>query len=321
MPFGLCTNIVDKKIKRIFDDIQTIKIQGATNVALAVAKALADYAKRAEAKTRGEFVAAMAEAGRYLVSARATEPMADNVVEFILFALKKNKSQDVKELRQVVAESVGYFFSLVEKNEAKLVRIGEGTIKFGDKIFTHCHASTVIKILRAAKANKKRIEVFQTETRPLYQGHRTAEDLTRAGIRDTLVVDSAAPYLISKVSGDRFQIDKVIIGCDAIARDGSCVNKVGSFGLALTAFLNKIPVYVATQALKINEDAKNLRAIKIEERDAREVWDRAPKNLKIYNPAFDKVPAELITGYICEFGIVKPTDLFKKIKEAYLWLV
>jgi len=312
---------MDKKIKRVFEDIKSIKIQGATNVAMAVAEALAAYAKRAEVKTRVEFIAAMADAGRYLVGARATEPMADNAVEFILYALKKNKSPDVKELRQVVADSVKYFFSLIEKNEAKLVRAGEGLIKFGDKIFTHCHASTVIKVLRAAKNNKKRIEVFQTETRPLYQGHRTAEDLTRAGIRDTLVVDSAAPYLISKVSGDRFQIDKVIIGCDAIARDGSCVNKVGSFGLALVAFLNKIPVYVATQALKINEDAKNLRAIKIEERDAREIWDRAPKGLKIYNPAFDKVPADLITGYICEFGVVKPGELFKKIKESYPWLI
>jgi len=312
---------MDKKIQRVFDDIKTIKVQGATNVALAVAKALADYAKRAEAKTRVEFVAAIAEAGRYLVGARATEPMADNAVEFILYALKKNKAQEVKELRQVVVDSVKYFFSLVEKNEAKLVRVGEGVVKFGDKIFTHCHASTVVRVLRAAKDNKKRIEVFQTETRPLFQGHRTAEDLTRAGIKDTLVVDSAAPYLISKVSGDRFQVDKVIIGCDAISRDGACVNKVGSFGLALVAFLNKIPVYVATQALKINEDAKNLRAVKIEEREAREVWPNAPKGLKIYNPAFDKVPAELITGYICEFGVVKPAEMFKKIKEAYSWLV
>ncbi|MBI5077563.1 S-methyl-5-thioribose-1-phosphate isomerase [Candidatus Falkowbacteria bacterium] len=309
-----------KIIERTFRDIKAIKIQGATNVALAVAQALKKTAKDSAARTRTDFMKEIADAGHYLLSARLTEPMADNAAEFILFQLNKNKTADVKELIKVAGDAADYFLDLMDKNNQKITAFGEKLVKFGDKIFTHCHASTVIKILLAAKRSKKRFEVFQTETRPLYQGHKTAIELLKYGIKDTLVADSAAPYLISKVSGPKFEIDKVIIGCDAISRDGACVNKVGSFGLALSAFLNKVPVYVAAQALKINEDAKNLRAIKIEERSAREVWDRAPKDLRIYNPAFDRVPAELITDYICEFGILTPDKLISKIKENYRWL-
>jgi len=305
---------------KIYRDIKSIKIQGATNVALATGKALKKYATDLQIQNKREFVKRIKEAGKYLVSARDTEPMADNVVEFIVCQLKRNKGAEIKEQRKVVRESVDYFFDLVEKNNNKIIRSGQNLIKFGDKVFTHCHSSTVIKVLLAAKKDKKRFEVFQTETRPLYQGHKTAKDLIKVGIKNTLVVDSAAPYLISKISGDKFIIDKVLIGCDAIARDGSCVNKVGSFGLALTAFLNKVPVYVVTQALKINEDAKNLKAIRIEQRKAKEVWSKAPKDLKIYNPAFDKVPAELIKGYICEFGVVSPENLIKKVKKDYSWL-
>jgi len=309
-----------RNIQQVYKDIKSIKIQGATNVALAVGKALKRYSKELNVQKRSEFIKNISNAGKYLLSARATEPMADNVVEFILFQMKKNKSASVKELKKIVQESVDYFLDLVHKNNQKIIRNGEKLIRFGDKVFTHCHSSTVIKVLQAAKRNKKRFEVFQTETRPLYQGHKTAKDLVKAGIKDTLVIDSAAPYLISKISGNKFQIDKLIIGCDAISRDGSCVNKVGSFSLALTAFLNKVPVYIATQALKINEDAKNLKAIKIEQRSAREVWKKAPKNLKIFNPAFDKIPKELIRGYICEFGIIKPEVMIKRIKENYGWL-
>jgi ribose 1,5-bisphosphate isomerase len=311
---------MNKIIEQTYKDIKSIKIQGATNVALAVAKALKRYSKEVEVKTSSQLIKEISKAGKCLVSARATEPMADNVVEFIVFYLKKNKDLSVVELKKVLLSEIDYFFTLVEQNNQKITKNGEKLIKFGDKIFTHCHSSSVIKTLIAAKKNKKNFQVFQTETRPLYQGHKTAKDLKKAGIKDTLVVDSAAPYLISKISGNKFVIDKVIIGCDAIARDGSCVNKVGSFSLALTAFLNKVPVYVATQALKINEDANNLKAIKIEEREAREVWASAPKGLKIFNPAFDKVPVELITGYITEFGVVKPKDLMKKIKKNYSWL-
>ena len=311
---------MNKIIEQVYQDIKSIKIQGATNVALAVAKALKKYSKSVEVKSSSQLIKEISKAGKYLVSARATEPMADNVVEFILFYLQKNKDLSVVELKKVLNSEIDYFFALVEQNNKKIIKNGEKLIKFGDKVFTHCHSSTVIKTFVAAKKNKKNFQVFQTETRPLYQGHKTANDLKKAGIKDTLVVDSAAPYLISKISGNKFVIDKVIIGCDAISRDGSCVNKVGSFSLALTAFLNKVPVYVATQSLKINEDAKNLKAIKIEEREAREVWEKAPKGLKIFNPAFDKVPVELITGYITEFGVVKPKDLMKKIKKNYSWL-
>lgn len=307
-------------LKKIFDEIKSIKIQGATGVAMAMAKALKARAKEIKDCPRSEFIEKINQAGKYLLSARLTEPMADNVVEFIIFQLRKNKSADINELKKTLFDAVDYFFDLVEKNEMKIIQYGERLIKFGDKIFTHCHSSTVIKILRAGHANKKRFDVFQTETRPLYQGHLTAKDLLKCGIKDTLIVDAAAPYLISKVSGEKFQIDKIIIGCDAISRNGSCVNKVGSFSIALSAYLNHIPLYVATQALKINEDAKNAAAIRIEQRPAREVWANAPRELKIYNPAFDKVPSELITGYICEFGIVKPTDLFEKIRASYGWL-
>ena len=311
---------MNQSIQKTYRDIKSIKIQGATNVALVVGNALKKMTNDISAKNKTEFVQQIKEAGQYLLSARDTEPMADNVFEFVLYQLKKTKESELKELCKVVTESVDYLLNIIEKNNKKITKAGEQKIKFGDKVFTHCHSSSVIKLLVAAKKNKKRFEVFQTETRPLYQGHKTAKDLLKAKIKDTLVVDSAAPYLISKVSGSKFQIDKVFIGCDAISRDGSCVNKVGSFSLALSAFMNKVPVYVVTQSLKINEDAKNLKAIKIEQRKAREVWSGAPKELKIFNPAFDKVPAELITGYITEFGVVKPKDLIKKIESNYTWL-
>jgi len=311
---------MNKQIIKIYNDIKSIKIQGATNVAIAVGKGIKVESGKWKDESSVKFKKQIREVGKYLLSARITEPMAENVVQFVLYQLRKSKSRDVSELKKVVADSVDYFLSLIEKNEKKIMKKGQTLIKFGDKVFTHCHSSTVIKVLLAAKKNKKRFEVFQTETRPLYQGHKTARDLAKFRIKDTLVVDSAAAYLISKVSGNKFEIDKLIIGCDAISRDGSCVNKVGSFGLALTAFLNKVPVYVATQSLKIDDDAKNLKAVKIEQRNAREVWSGAPKGLKIYNPAFDKVPAELITGYITEFGVVKPKDLFNEMKKQYGWI-
>ena len=311
---------MDKAIQKACQDIKTIKIQGATNVALSVAMALKSLARVRKWKSRAEFIREIAAAGNYLANARPTEPMADNVVEFVRFYLQRNAKLSIVELKEILNDKINGFFALTQGNADLINKYGERLIKNNDRLFTHCHASTVMNILKTAKRNKKRFQVFQTETRPLFQGHKTAMELFKNKINDTLVVDSAAPFLMSPISGKAFSIDKVIIGCDAIARDGSCVNKVGSFGIAQSAYLNKIPVYIATQALKMNEDARDLAAIKIEKRPAKEVWAGAPKGLKIYNPAFDRVPAGYITGYICEFGIVRPKELFNKIKKNYPWL-
>ena len=55
--------------------------------------------------------------------------------------------------------------------------------------------------------------------------------------------------------------------------------------------------------------------IPIEERNAKEVRRfqgkaSAPKNVNVFNPAFDVTPAKLIAGIITEYGVLRPP--FKK---------
>jgi len=308
---------MNKNLREVHSKIKKIKIQGATNVALAVCEALRGYSATAQFDSYSDFLKGLKEAGKFLLSARATEPMADNVVEFFLYQFKGRRMKPEKA-QELLAGTAKDFIKQVGKNKTKIKNAGRRLIAPADNVFTHCHSGTVIHILEAAKAQGKSFEVFQTETRPLYQGHKTAKDLLEAKIKDTLVVDSAGPYLISSMSD--FQVDKLLLGCDAITMDGGCVNKVGSHGLALAAHENKVPVYIVTQALKINEDVKNLKMLKIEKRAASEVWAHAPKRLRIFNPAFDKIPAQFITGYITEFGIMSPAQLIEHIKREYKWL-
>ena len=43
----------------------------------------------------------------------------------------------------------------------------------------------------------------------------------------------------------------------------------------------------------------------------------APAEVKIYNPAFDITPAELITAFITEKGVFRPGGL-GRVKEQFL---
>lgn len=65
---------------------------------------------------------------------------------------------------------------------------------------------------------------------------------------------------------------------------------------------------------------KNGDGIVIEERPESELTDVHGKRIAalgigVWNPAFDVTPASLITGIITEFGVFKPSELEKVLKN------
>ncbi len=250
-----------------------------------------------------------------LKTARATEPMLFNGLKACLAGYKAliAKKSDLKTIQASLYKTCKTYVQDIETEEALRPLIGAKVIKKGYTIMTHCHSGSVIKILVEAHKQGKKIQVYNTETRPLYQGRRTSQDLVKAGVPDIMITDDAAPFFVDNLYESDTHIDMVIIGSDAIKIDGDVYNKVGSFAIALSAWHSKIPVYVVGSLLKVDmEDT-----IKIEQRSGQELRSDAPKGLKIINYAFDMVPAKFITGIITEYGIIKPKDIKKTVKKHY----
>nr|MBS9407913.1 hypothetical protein [Streptococcus oralis] len=100
-----------------------------------------------------------------------------------------------------------------------------------------------------------------------------------------------------------------IVGCDRVAANGDVANKIGTLGVSILAKYYNIPFYVAAPTPTIDLKTPTGKEIPIEERDASEVINRfgqysAPKESKVYNPAFDVTPHENVTAIITEKGIV-----------------
>lgn len=301
-------------IKKTFNDIKTLKIQGATDVAKEIILALGEYGQKIEEEGIKDWEEKIKEAANYLLSARPTEPMAQNGVGFIFSELKKKDYKNIIQAKNYLKKIIKDFLIVIDDAGELIISHGQKIIKEeDDNIFTHCHSWLVEQILKRAKENKKNFEVFNTETRPLFQGRITAQELLKANIPTTMVVDSSAGFLISHYSGKELMIDKIILGADAILPDGSIINKIGSFTVSLVAYNEKVPLYIAASLLKYHSNSW----IKIEKRKPQEIWKKAPKKLDLINFAFDKVPEKYITGIICEAGIIKPEEVKNKIKEIY----
>ena len=198
---------------------------------------------------------------------------------------------------------------------------GSKVIDDGDTILTHCNAGalacvdygTALGVIRAAFNEGKDINVICDETRPRGQGASLSVwEMQQENIPVKLIPDVASGYLMSIG-----KIDKIVIGADRVAFDG-IANKIGSFMVALAAKRFDIPFYVAAPISTFDKEI-SIFDTEIEERDPDEVIHYGgaricPKGTEVINPAFDIVPRDLITGVICEKGIIDLNDCdFKSI--------
>src|SRR5215218_4825424 len=106
-------------------------------------------------------------------------------------------------------------------------------------------------------------------------------------------------------------VDAVLVGCDRVAANGDTANKIGTYSLAVLARANAIPFYVVGPLSSFDPAAADGAAIKIEQRPADEVAmvagsRLAPEAAGVWNPAFDVTPAELITAFITDAGVLRP---------------
>lgn len=262
-----------KRFDRICREIKSIKIQGARQVAKA---GLMAYKLLPSEKTKNK-----------ILSLRPTEP-------FLVNALKSADEISYNDF----LKQLNYSQQIINKETLKLIRKNF-------VVFTHCHSSTVTSALIYAKRNGKKFEVFLTETRPLYQGRKTAKELRKAGIKVTMFVDSAASIALTK-SQDTRDVDLVLFGTDAITKKG-VVNKVGSGMFAQIARADKIPVYILADSLKY------IKKVKLEKRGSEEVW--GSKKIKIINPAFELIKRKYINGIISEFGLLSYKQFLKRVKS------
>jgi len=311
-------NNIPDQIRQVYDDIVSIKVQGATNVALATFHAIEEWARATDIKDWLMFKDRAYAYATMLANARPNEPLAKNGVKFMFtqLVMRHNDIHDVKSGMQVMIELAAEYTELLKESKRQIVVHGVSALNHPKVVFTHCHSSTAEAIITGVNQESK-LTVIATETRPLYQGRITATNLLKAGVKTVMIVDGAAPYFIK--DDTNLPVDAVLLGADEISIFGDTVNKVGSFSMGLSSYFASKPLYVVTPSLKLDLTTA-YAPIKLEMRDGKEIWPEAPEGLEIINPAFDIVPHQFITGFITEFGVIKPVELEDKVRRAYEWV-
>ena len=182
----------------------------------------------------------------------------------------------------------------------------------GGKVLTQCFAETIIGTMtRTLKEQGKDVKFYCTETRPYYQGARlTATCISQMGFDTTVITDNMVAYTMENIG-----IDLFTSASDTITLDGHVANKVGTYQIAIVAQEFKVPFYVTGMP---DGEKKAKDDIVIELRDPSLVLgDHTARGVKAIYPSFDITPPELITGFVTDKGIYKPSDLKKYLETDH----
>lgn len=275
-------------LEAVVREIKSVRVQGAKEIAIYGLRFLREYVQDKGFDNKFDQVA------DHLKEVRPTAVVLHNCIEIVKRERKMSSLDRLIAYLAKSSENIGQFSDRVLKNNMT--------------IMTHCHSGEALAFVKHGHAkHKRKISVIATETRPLEQGVKTAKELTRDKIPVTLILDSAIGFFMKDV-------DMVVVGADALRREG-VVNKIGTSLLAYAAKHHKKPFYVVANVLKLDKR----KHFTIEERPAAEVYRTIStagtlRGIRIRNPAFDITPWKYITAVVTDEGIMKPSQLMRRLK-------
>ena len=296
-----------QEVKKIAKDIEDIIIQWATDIARQACKIMVKQLRSVKLKNKKDLENFFEKSSSMLIGARETEPLLRNAMKYAKFKLHEWCDANW------VADAFEEYLTWMERENKIRPTVWAELIHDWDDIFTHCHSTSVVDILKKAWNDWKKIHVYNTETRPLYQWRKTSRDLIEAGIPDTMVTDWSAWFFVDNTLWNTVDIKEIFLWSDCIKPDWTVINKIWSFSIWLSAWNSWVPLYVVWSLLKVDV----IDNIGIETRNWKELWPDAPEWLDILNFAFDRIPHKCITWIITEFGVIRPENLMREIKKHY----
>ena len=290
---------LQKAVKKIATDNQS----GATELTVKAIEIYLKYLKRSKVSSKNKILNELAEIGNLLRVAQPSLISITNIVELVADQAYTNaQKMNLYELKHTMFDYLTRLKSQIINAKKRIAKEALNLIPMDAVIITLSESATIEEIIKQAHLEHKISRVIILESRPLLEGLNMAERLLKIGLSVTVTVDAAMGFFCKEA-------DLAIVGADTIQSDGSLVNKVGTYPLALTCSALKKPFYVACDTPKFSKHATYENPIKIETKLPTEIIGRRKLiGANVQNIYFDITPPKFITSIITEKGIFDPKN-------------
>ena len=227
--------------------------------------------------------------------------------------------EDFSDCKRILISRGERFTEISLRSRKRIAEFGRTFIRDGSTVLTHAKSRVVMDLLIRA-AESKNFSVVVTEGRPECAGYFTARKLSALGIPVSVVLDSGVAAIMEKV-------DVVLVGAEGVLENGSIVNKLGTYQLALVAKAHGKPFYVAAESYKFarlfplsqndlpSSPQKFLPCKFPEEEEEDSFPETADSSI---NPSSDLTPPTLISLLFTDLGVLTPSAVSDELIKLYL---
>lgn len=216
-------------------------------------------------------------------------PVATHFISYVLKEIKKNNDH----IHSI--EKYDNSWSGVEKEIAQKLAANEDLND--KKILLHSQSGTVQQVLiQLKKQHQHNFDIFQTESRPNFEGRYQAEVLNKY-FPVTLFPDADMARMVDKC-------DYIILGADVLTNN-FFINKTGSYLLWLCAQHFKKKLLIITDSRKVVKENEEIFKEKVkQEYPQDEIWNKKSENIKILNRYFEMIPIKDCIIYSNDLSIL-----------------
>jgi ribose 1,5-bisphosphate isomerase len=205
------------------------------------------------------------------------------------------QENDLQAVRRGLADQAEGLSDLSRQAVEQVAARTAAEIGPGKTLITHSLSATVVAVFR--RLADQGVRAIVSESRPLNEGCHLVGILSGLGVPTRLITDAQIGLCVSDA-------DLALVGADSLLPDGSLVNKVGTYLLALAARDRGVPFWVCSESLKQRDET--LPALKLERMDPAELGAPDLPGVQIDNVYFDVTPARLISAWFDEEGVRHP---------------
>ena len=294
--------------RRVYLGLKSYEIVGASTCAAAIVGALEALA---EADDERELLADLREAGAAFRALKPSTAAYANVVDWLLRDTEELAAADI---RATVARRAQAFAAYRSFCRTAIADAGCSLLSSGTAVLIHDYSSTVLVVLEEAGRRGLTLKVLVTAGEPIGKGARVARLAAAAGHTVTYAPDSSAARLVERA-------DLFLTGVETLFGDGDLANTVGTYPISLLAREQGVPVYGATECLKIHP-SKQTASLDELTAELLKPWPadvgELPPGTEIDVHVLDLTPAALLTGLITEQGILAPSETAAALARLHL---
>uniref|UniRef100_H2Z4E0 Translation initiation factor eIF2B subunit delta n=1 Tax=Ciona savignyi TaxID=51511 RepID=H2Z4E0_CIOSA len=188
----------------------------------------------------------------------------------------------------------------------------------GDVVMVYGSSSLITNLLIETHKSGRSFRVVVVDGRPKLSGRGTLLKLSKAGIKCSYVLVSAASYIMPEVT-------KVFLGAHGILSNGYVMGSVGTSMVAMAAKVRGVPVIVACEAYKFCERVQTDSFVNNEIGDPRDLlmhddadvsspllnestWEEVD-SLKVLHLTYDVTPPDYVAMVVTELGKIPCTSV------------